>query len=97
MQNLQMLLSAIEYKSRMLAKLYQEEQDKNTYLLNEQGKLQQIIEQQKKIIAALEESNKMLKISNSIENSKDLQSVKLRINEIVRDVDRCIRLLTTTD
>lgn len=52
------------------------------------------IEIQKNTIAGLTESNKMIKLAKNLSlSSSDGFDVKIKINEMVREIDRCIDLL----
>lgn len=44
-------------------------------------------------IDVLEESNKTLKIAKSLTGTEDRTDAKQRINELVREIDKCIALL----
>jgi len=52
------------------------------------------IEIQKNTIAGLTERNKMIKLAKNLSLSgSDSYDVKIKINELVREIDRCIDLL----
>lgn len=52
------------------------------------------IEEQKKQLSELTEKNKIIKLAKSLSDSDEHSTdVKLKINELVREVDRCIALL----
>ncbi|MDR1951188.1 MAG: hypothetical protein LBP96_03045 [Bacteroidales bacterium] len=53
----------------------------------------QIIYQQKQKITELENKINVLKISGGFSSGKDSTKAKLAINELVRDIDKCIGLL----
>lgn len=44
-------------------------------------------------IASLEEANKTLKIAKSLTGAGENTDAKLKINELVREIDKCIALL----
>ena len=44
-------------------------------------------------IEALEESNKTLKIAKSLTGTEEHSDAKQKINELVREIDKCIALL----
>lgn len=57
--------------------------------------LSQIIENQKNEIISLEERNKKIKLATELKVSDEENSdLKLKINELVREIDRCIALLS---
>ena len=50
--------------------------------------------QQKKKIVALEDKVKLMNISKSVDiDEEDVKSTRLKINEYVREIDKCIALL----
>jgi regulator of replication initiation timing len=52
------------------------------------------IELQKNTIAELTERNKMIKLAKNLSlSSSDSFDIKIKINEMVREIDRCIDLL----
>lgn len=57
--------------------------------------LKNSIENQKKSILILEERNKIIKLAESLSNSKsDIQELKKKVNEYIKEIDECIRLLS---
>jgi hypothetical protein len=78
-------------KKNVALQKYTEEENKKLQLQN--------IEYQNKIkelnnkIIELTEQNKIIKMSKTLENSKGSTEVKLRINELVREIDKCKSLL----
>ena len=57
-----------------------------------------IIEEQKEQIHILEEQNKILILRNTLDTTKgDSAKVKLKINQLIRDIDKSIELLTKLD
>lgn len=50
---------------------------------------------QKNTLRALEEQNKLVKIAEAVALSKeDKRAVKLKINEFIREIDKCIATLS---
>lgn len=50
---------------------------------------------QKNTLRALEEQNKIVKIAEAVALSKeDKRAVKLKINEFIREIDKCIATLS---
>ncbi|MDP4267535.1 MAG: hypothetical protein Q8880_08885, partial [Bacteroidota bacterium] len=62
-------------------------------LINENKHLLKIIDEQKEFINNIEEKNKILKIASSINSKENSKEVKLKINEFLREIDKCIALL----
>lgn len=51
------------------------------------------LEEQRKIVKQQDESIKILKLKKTLDKEDKTTDVKLRINEIVKEVDKCISLL----
>ena len=63
-------------------------------LLNDKENLLKQLEEQKNTINKLAEQNKILKLANSFfEKSENSADVKIKINELVREIDKSIALL----
>ena len=93
MKNTSTLIAGIEYKLRKLI-------DKNESLKKEQHKniqhiseLEQLSDNQHKRIIELEHNFNLLKIAKSLEPGKGTVEAKVKINELVREINRCIGLL----
>jgi hypothetical protein len=57
--------------------------------------LKETIELQKNTIRHLEEKNKIVKIAEAVALSKeDKRLVKLKINEFIREIDKCVAALS---
>ena len=53
------------------------------------------IENQKNTILILEERNKIIKLAESLSNSKsDIHELKKMVNGYIKEIDECIRLLS---
>lgn len=64
-------------------------------LANENKRLTETLDIQKNTIKDLEEYNKIIKIAGGLHLSKtDVREVKLKINEYIREIDRCIARLS---
>jgi hypothetical protein len=93
MKNTRTLVTGIEYKLRKLVdnhKLLKTELQIRTERINE---LEHITDQQHKTIKQLEENINLLKIAKSLEPGKGTVEARTKINELVREIDRCIGLL----
>ena len=57
----------------------------------------EMIEEQQKLINDLQEQNKILKLAKMISGGNDQNSrdIKLRINQMIREIDKSIALLNT--
>jgi predicted nuclease with TOPRIM domain len=66
----------------------------NVVLLEELEGLKKTIALQKNALAELKEENKLIKLAKEMSMSgSDVHDLKIKINELVRDIDRCIDLL----
>ncbi len=88
------LISGIEYKVRKLVNLQKENKSENELLLNQNTELKNNIEEQKKIINQLKEEFNKIKLAKSLESMKGSNDAKLKINELVREIDKCIEFLS---
>jgi len=66
----------------------------NSTLTEELEGLKKTIALQKNALAELKEENKLIKLAKEMSMSgSDGHDLKIKINELVRDIDRCIDLL----
>ena len=88
------LISNIEKKLSNLLSSYQNLKDKNLKLEDENKKLILKIEDNSQIINSLNDKIKIMSISKSVDVSKnDIKQTKLKINEYIREIDKCIAQL----
>ncbi len=78
---------------RKLIDLQNQLKEYNSELLKKQEDLKQIIEKQKNEIEQLKDKNRNLKIAKSVKQSEENSDAKKRIDELMREIDRCIGLL----
>lgn len=93
MQELKILNLEIESKILQLIEKHKELKDKNKELTNKNKELHQIINNLELKIKDQTEQLVKLKLSESLKTSTKNTDVKLRINELVREIDHCICLL----
>jgi uncharacterized protein (DUF2344 family) len=89
MDKVSLIVSGLEYKIKKIVDLHNQTTIENIKLKQEIKNLKDIIENQKVIIDKTEEKNKVHTIATVLENRKD-NKAKLRINELVREIDKCI-------
>ena len=65
----------------------------NKKLKEKQEELLQTIENKNKSIAELHDNNKIALIADSIKQTEGSSDVKEQIDEMVREIDKCIELL----
>ncbi len=77
-------------------RLLEERSTLKAALVSKDEELQRLREQvssNEQQIASLEEANKTLKIAKSLTGAGENTDAKLKINELVREIDKCIALL----
>lgn len=88
------LISNIEKKLFNLLSSYENLKDKKLKLEDENKKLISKIEDNSQIINSLNDKIKIMSISKSVDVSKnDIKQTKLKINEYIREIDKCIAQL----
>ena len=93
MKDLDVLVSGIEYKIKKLTALLEQLESEKKQLLLELAGLQNVIDEQNMQLKQLEERIFRMQTAQSLMNKKDVSNAKSKINELVREVDRCIALL----
>jgi len=88
------LISNIEKKLSNLLSSYKNLKNKNLKLEDENNKLISKIDDNSQIINSLNDKIKIMSISKSVDVSKnDIKQTKLKINEYIREIDKCIAQL----
>ena len=88
------LINSIENKLNNLLSAYQKEKEINLNLSQENESLVSEIRQKSKEIDDLKDKIKLMSISKSVDVSKgDIRQTKLKINEYIREIDKCIAQL----
>ncbi len=95
MQDVGRVVAGIEIKLGKLISQHQARRAEHEKQLAEITGLKTIIADQKKVIADLENKIKVLKLAKSLEKKEGNVEAKLKINELVREIDKCIGLLNT--
>jgi predicted nuclease with TOPRIM domain len=93
MNDLVTLVSGIEFKIRNLTDRIDELEKENDKLRGENKVLRSTVEEDKLNIKQLEYRNQIIKITKVLEGKKGSTKAKQQLNEILREVDRCIGLL----
>ena len=85
------VISSLEKKVKELVKRHAELKRRNTALETELTELRKTVDSQKEAIISLEEKNKIIKLAKSLADSNpDTAAMKYKINELVREIDKCI-------
>ena len=89
------LVENIERKVSKLIKLYQSVQKEKEDILTENNKFKSDLSNKDESIKKLEEKIKLLRITKSVSTQDDKRNKESRqkINEYVREIDKCIALL----
>jgi len=87
------LLIEIEKKIRQLIVLQKSISIQNSELVKKNEELLRIIEEKELTIMQLKDNNNYIKISQSVKQSEGNTDVKNKIDELVREIDKCIGLL----
>ncbi len=95
MTNAGTLVSEIESKLRILVERYGELQKAYHGTTAELESLKQVIAEKQNAINQLEEQIRTFKLTKTIEKKEGAAEAKERINELVREIDKCIGLLNT--
>ncbi len=92
----ELAFSASEIKLKVIKLLRKTEllESKCSELEAENAKLKNSLNEQKNSIKALEETNKMLKIAETLSNQDDKRELKKVINGYLKEIDECLRLLS---
>ena len=93
MDKVSIIVSGLEYKIKKIVDLQYETFTQNQKLKQDIHEINNIVENQKVIINNLEEKIKVLRISKTLDGREDSYQTKLKINELVREIDKCIALL----
>jgi len=88
------ILEVIREKIQSVKSRLREAREENEQLKRVNDDLQQSIRQKQSLIDELEHKNQQLTLVKSIMvDSEDAHDARIRINRIVREIDRCIALL----
>lgn len=91
---MKVIIDRLYVKIDKLISRFSDLENQNINLSEQLAENRQILETKNKYIEDLEEKNRILKISTSLNQSKDGdKSSKKKINELVREIDKCIALL----
>ncbi|MBW6491554.1 MAG: hypothetical protein K0B15_10235 [Lentimicrobium sp.] len=93
MTNVETLITGIEYKVRKVLESNEVLKSENEKLTGEIRSLKAQVENLKVLQSELENKLIVVKLAKSLNKEESRTNVKLKINELVRDIDRCIGLL----
>ena len=88
------ILEGIKEKIQSVKDRMREQLDETNRLKQQNEDLQQVVQQKQSLIDELEQKNQQLTLVKSImADSEDAHDARIRINRIVREIDKCIALL----
>ena len=88
------IVDSLEVKIKQLISLYGKTKQEKQLAVNEREKLKKSLAEKQEIINGLEEKIKLIKMSKVVSSSnEDNKKTKQKINEYVREIDKCIALL----
>jgi cytochrome c-type biogenesis protein CcmH/NrfG len=84
----------LQQRIRQVVELYQQEKTENEQLKKKRIELEERLKLDNNRLDDLEEKYNKLKISKAlIASSDDVHDAKLKVNRMVREIDKCIALL----
>jgi chromosome segregation ATPase len=86
-------MTDLKGKIEKLVKLHQQLKQENDSLVAEKADLLKTIEDQKAVIEGLQKNAEELQQKKSEEQNTIITDTKLKINELVQEIDDCIALL----
>ncbi len=100
-ENLQYVIASVQSKVEKLVYSHRKLKDENLKLGEENKKLIEKVQSQHAVLKELEDKNKALKLSKIITQNndhtpadkQDKNEVRQKINELVREIDKCMALL----
>jgi len=93
MEDASILISGIEYKIKVLAENNKILFDENAKLKQQNSEINALIHLQQDELKLLKEKVAVLEVSKTFGSDTDRQSAKIKINELVREIDECLNLL----
>jgi hypothetical protein len=93
MENVAKMITSVESKVKGLIEQHKAIKENLRKYQIEIKELKTINDQHQKTINELKEKIKLLKIAKSAETKEGAVDAKLKINEMVREIDKCIGLL----
>ena len=93
MNDLTLTITDLKAKVEKLVSMHQQLKKDNEQLYIDNGNLQKIVDEQKVTIETLQKDNKQIEESKAEEQNKIVADTKVKINELVQEIDQCIALL----
>ena len=90
MKDISVLVSGVRKKAERLIEKQILLKEKNEKLSNEIDEIKLELTKKNQQVSELNDKIKMLKIAGSVGEGESTKEVKLKINEMVREIDKCI-------
>ncbi|OUV76127.1 MAG: hypothetical protein CBC83_01190 [Flavobacteriales bacterium TMED123] len=91
---MKVIVDSLEVKIKQLISLYSKTKQEKHQAINEAEDLKNSLAEKQEVINSLEEKIKLIKMSKVVSSSnEDNKKTKQKINEYVREIDKCIALL----
>ena len=97
MQDLETVISGIEYKIRLLIAEKQRLSEAVLSLTEENEEKEETIKKQANEINELKKEINILKLGNTLTEKSDTTEIKLRISQLIKQIDKNIELLSKID
>ena len=86
----------LESKLKILLSNYEFLKEENQVLLQDNAKLQCLLQEKELELSEKQEAFKTLKIAKTMQGSNEnTRATKLKINTLIREIDKCISLLNS--
>jgi len=84
----------IKQKIQLLVSALDSEKHENELLLNQNNELKKQLEEKEQAYVELKEHHDRLKFAKSLQSAnEEVHDAKIKVNRIVREIDKCIALL----
>lgn len=93
MESADTLIAGIDYKIRKLISQVTKLENENKLLNDKINELNKHITELELNIEEHQDKYKVLKLAKSLNKEESKTEVKLKINELLREIDNCVRLL----
>jgi hypothetical protein len=93
MESVEGLVNSLEIKVKQIANLYVKAKEERDLLINQSVIQKKTIEEQEKEIEILKSQVRDLEAGRHNKPGAELEGVRERIGDLVREIDRCIELI----
>lgn len=97
MEDLETIIVGINFKARKLLDDKRKLEKEIEGLKADKEEINKIVLEQSQVINNLKEQITTLKLGEAIKSSSDITEVKLKINNLVRKIDKCVGMITKTE